>query len=683
MYVTGMQLSRFMENAGNITASADADIHWAASDSFSLEMNLVSLTGMINTEPLSAYAHIYADEDSALIRDSRLDFGGFTINLSSLGIDILQSHVQASLNVKGMMAEREVDAGINASVRFNPIKSWFQIPLALQSFEGTVNVPQFLVDAESPFPSFQFIVSRDETMLALNGGPNNMIRFTMSPEGDFYAGLSNPLPVRGSVIGNISGGQIDAHTSNMYVDMQSLFKIIPDFVKNIIDVPTGFVDASIAVKGPLDEPEFFGTALGTSIRISLPKFLTADIGPTPLLVTLEGTEMSFGPITTRVGGGWAEVSGNFIFNGWIPDTFTIDILVDKEHPIPYGFAADVLRVRGNASGRLLVNMEGTEFTIEGDLTAHDTILTTDESEGGINNASGMDQNLSYALIDLNISAGPRVEFIFPNEAFPAVNAYASLGSRINVLADTRTGDFSLTGNVGIRGGEIFYINRSFYIREGEVEFDETQSDFDPLITARANITEISQDGPVTISLVLDRAPVISFTPRFESNPPLSQIDIMTLLGQGSPSESADPMAFFSLIADTIQQTTLRQRLQRSIRDFFGLDMFSARTPFLQNALFLMTGLDVPSTSSFNIGNYFDNTSVYIGKYLSEDVFVQAMASLRYDERVDEFGGLRIEADIGFELNSPLADIRFNIVPLDLENMLVDDVSLTLGWKWTF
>jgi hypothetical protein len=275
-----------------------------------------------------------------------------------------------------------------------------------------------------------------------------------------------------------------------------------------------------------------------------------------------------------------------------------------------------------------------------------------------------------------------VEFIFPNETFPIVSAYADLGSKINISVDTMSETFSLTGNVDLRGGDVYYINRSFYIREGTVYFDETEIDFNPLITAQADITEISSDGPVTISLILENAPVLSFTPRFVSNPTLSQLEIMTLLGQASPSETTDPLLFLSISTDFLSQFTIVQNLQRRARNFLHLDMLSFRTQILQNALFLMTGIQTPDTNSGNFGNFFNNTSVYIGKYITQDMFLQAMGSIGSDETSEELG-VTFGVDLGLEFNSPLADIKVNFNPMDLKNMKIDDLSFTLGWKWTF
>jgi hypothetical protein len=128
-----------------------------------------------------------------------------------------------------------------------------------------------------------------------------------------------------------------------------------------------------------------------------------------------------------------------------------------------------------------------------------------------------------------------------------------------------------------------------------------------------------------------------------------------------------------------------------VRDVIHMDMFSIRTQILQNAVFQVTGLQEPVDRISSVGNYFDNTTVFLGKYFGPDVFGQAMFSFRYDENRTTFGdisqggltlgaGVSLEADFGVEIRGPLIDIQFNFAPRHMENMFVDDLSFTLSWK---
>jgi hypothetical protein len=197
-------------------------------------------------------------------------------------------------------------------------------------------------------------------------------------------------------------------------------------------------------------------------------------------------------------------------------------------------------------------------------------------------------------------------------------------------------------------------------------------------------------------MIVDSSPLRSFTPRLESNPPLSQFEILSLLGQNfagtpseDPNESIRSMVFAS--GDFLTQFYAYRRVERLVRDFIHVDMFSIRTQILQNMLIQATGLREPVDRIGGYGNYFDNTTVFLGKYFGPDVFGQAMLPFRYDENRTTFGdisqggltlggGVSLEADIGVELSGPLFDIQVNFAPRNWENMFVDDLSFTLLWK---
>jgi hypothetical protein len=233
--------------------------------------------------------------------------------------------------------------------------------------------------------------------------------------------------------------------------------------------------------------------------------------------------------------------------------------------------------------------------------------------------------------------------------------------------------------------EIFYFERSFYIRSGQLTLRENETRFNPLLTVRAEVRDQNDDGPVTISMIVDNAPLLNFTARFESQPALSQVEIFSLMGQSLTGAQIDEetgtlqRAFLGSGADLLAQFVVVRQLERQIRRITQLDLFSFRTQIIQNAVFSFTGLTSENFTS--VGNYFDNTTVFLGKYIGADMFVESMLALRYD---DNLGGLlRPDINIGIELQSPLFNIRWDFVPKHPENWFVSDNSITLTWRRTF
>ena len=107
---------------------------------------------------------------------------------------------------------------------------------------------------------------------------------------------------------------------------------------------------------------------------------------------------------------------------------------------------------------------------------------------------------------------------------------------------------------------------------------------------------------------------------------------------------------------------------------------------MQNAL--LVGLN-SENNNVTIGNYLDNSSVYIGKYFGNAMYLDALLHFDYNASLVESGrsliGLSFEPEIGFELDSPFALIRWSLSPNvnSLNNFWIPDVSVGLSWKLLF
>jgi hypothetical protein len=158
-----------------------------------------------------------------------------------------------------------------------------------------------------------------------------------------------------------------------------------------------------------------------------------------------------------------------------------------------------------------------------------------------------------------------------------------------------------------------------------------------------------------------------------------------MLGQvpsGDPSDNTgDASALIAYTADALTQFVVMRNLQREVRDFLGLDMFSVRTKALQNVLYRGFGLNQFSDDqNIRAGNYFDDTTVFLGKYIGADIFVESMFSWRYDPARQEWGGMRMEPELGLEMRNPLFDVRLNMNPLHSENWFINDITFSLVWR---
>jgi hypothetical protein len=691
-----MRFSRF--SAMNAAADGSLRLTYESPASFEAEMMLPSFTMHWQDDVIRLSAEMNVNNDELLAQRLKINYSGLEVSVPYIRIDRAAALAETEAEIWGMITDRSLDVFLRGSAGFNSTETWLGLFRNFKFLNALVTVESASyseITADKPF-TFSFDCRKEEAGLSmsLSGGPKDMLRFRLNPESDgggvFYAAFSQPSPVRGAITGFIGKDSIDAQSSDIYVDLGSLWRFFPS--NDTIGFSGGIVTASIRVTGSLEDPEFYGTARGTSVRIDVPQFLPETIRPVPTTFTFSGNEITFGPVDAIVGKGGGKVSGWFRFDQWIPNIFDINIQVAQETPIPYSMDISGLHANGMASGKVVLSMDNMVFSIKGDLTAHDTEISFDSAEM----AAGREGHGAFdsegkkvsTITDINIRTGRRVEFFWPSVDFPIIQANADMGTAINVTSDTMAKRFTLIGDVKLRSGEIFYLERNFYIREGTLVFRENEVDFDPKISARAEIRDQANIGPVTISMIIDEAPLRSFTPRFVSTPPLSQLEIYSLLGQ-SQGDGEQRNLVASVAMDSLAQFTVINRLQRQVRNFLGLDMLSMRTQLLQNVVVQAAGaagnqfINNTSDKPYRLGNYFDNTTVFIGKFIGTDLFGEAMFSFKYDENKIDWGGLVLEPELGFELRNPLFDIQFNMSLLHPENLFIDDISFSLVWRRSF
>ncbi|MDR0644314.1 MAG: translocation/assembly module TamB [Treponema sp.] len=687
----GMQLSRFTSNAYGTVVSGKADVHWNNIEDFSATAELSSVTTTINDVGVRLKCAVNFDERSAEIRDVEAYYGSLSVDIPFVRVNLEEKRAEAAVVIGGTTLGRAVELACALTMDFDAaVESWLDTAHIADSFEGSLIVDKARFDALKTTSSFAFDFSHIDKTMSVTGGPNGMLRLNIADSGDFYAGLSAPFPIRGSIIGTVDAKTIDAACRNLYVDLAALWKLIPP--QKDIAVTGGFINADIEIRGPLASPEFFGQAVGNSVRLQVPPYLRYDIRPVPVTITFDGTNMSFGPVPASIGNGYGMVFGVFHFDRWVPDTFTIDIAVEEANAVPFDFDIMGIIAAGDAFGKLILSQNEGVFHVGGDLTAQNTEVTLNQEE--LEAAQNQPMDTSFlSTVNLTVRTGSKVEFLWPTATFPIIQAYADQGVFLNIQSDTATGRFALVGDVRIRSGEIFYFERSFYLREGLLSFNENEVRFEPHISARAEVRDRSDEGLVTISMIIDNAPLWSFNPRFESNPPLSQVAVFELLGQTmmggvEEGDGTGRMAGLSSLTDLVAQTQGVRRVERRLRNLLYLDMFSLRTQLVQNFLFQSSIFQQESgqgqiKSGVRRGNLFDNTTVFIGKYLTKDLFFQAMLSMRYDESNPNLEGLTLEPDFGLELRNPLFDMRWSFVPLHPENLFVNDMSFTLTWRKSF
>jgi hypothetical protein len=684
--VDGMRIDRLTLAAGRAIMDGELGFSMDSLDDYSVEFRLKSLKARILENDVSSSGIALLSPDELTIKNFTLDFADINAGIPMLTLNRVNNHARLSASASGRLWLRPVEFALTVEAGFGKAVSWAAISQALDSVEGSVFVEKFQYAGYEPDDPFSFVFSHINGAFSFLGGPNNLIRFSLDPDGTFYASLSAPFPVRGTAAGSINNNYIDAHVSGLYVDLASLWNAVP-YVPHFA-LTSGYVSGQLDILGNLNDPEFFGSVRAVSVGIQASPYVQQVIRPVPFTAQIDGNEITFGPLMVAVGGGGGIVSGYVRFDRWIPGILRLEILVPRETPIPYSVSVANFISSGDASGRLVLAMEELILDISGDLFANNSDMSLSGEDASANGWS--ENNRTFTTANLTVTTGSQVEFTWPNTRVPMLRANPVMGSVLYITADSQSRQYSINGNISIRSGEVFYFERSFYIRSGNLVFRESeQQDFNPLLSARAEIRDRTDTGPVTISLIVENEPLLRFAPRFESSPSLSQLEIFALLGQnligiqGNGAGDSLQRALLTSTSDLLAQFIGVRLLERQIRNFLRLDMFSIRTLAIQNFVLNIANIAQYPVDMSRIGNYFDNTALYGGKYIGNAMFVQGMFSMRYDENQASFGGLRFEWDIGVELQSPLFNIKWDFMPTHPENWWVNDNTITVTWNRSF
>ena len=673
-----------------------------------VNLSLDSLTGRMGEKDYFLSGMALVDPERIIL--SRIDcvVGSIQATVPFVSLDRNAGSLETEIQIAGMANDQPVGMLLSLRFNFRPMTTWMDLGNQ-DSLSAILDVKSaYIKDRESP--PFSVVVTRTPlfddgrksgpSVYRVSGGPQDMIngefRENRPGSGIFFLSLSNPSPVQGNITGVLDGTTFDALASDVFVDLGELWNLIP--VSNMVKFTGGIITGETRVFGSVFDPEFAGTAWGTGITLTVPDFVNTEIGPGSGIITFADNGFSFGPVDAPCGEGHGIIHGGITLNRW-SFGFYLDIDVDRKIPVDFNISG--IMVKGNASGKLsLLLDENDEFNITGNVIAENAEITVNKEEIERSFSESRASGGGEIIADMRITAGPRVEFLWPNSNTPLLRAYGEAGTGVRIMADTRIPRFSLDGDVVLRGGELYYLQRSFYIRKGNLYFNGNDPQPNPQISVTAEIRDRNDEGPITISMILDRTPLSELDrtmPRFESIPSLSQIEIFSILGQApsadsleadSPKNPLEPV--IKSASETIIQSVVFRRLERGIRNALGLDMFSFRTQILQNAVFEAVRNRDPDEQPSTMGNYLDNTAVFIGKYIGQALFFQTILSFRYDQYQREFGGMRFEPEVGFDLRTPLFDVRWNVRIQRLENYqayelikhYVGDQSISLIWRWS-
>ncbi len=666
---------------GNSVSAEISVLGTIANPSVSVNISKASLNLLGND---AEFVTMFGLDDSGLILD-KFDGNWGLLKLSggSGNFSLSDFSGKFSALLEGSAVSRDFSAPLVLSIEKNDGASSekaMAITLSSPSVSGT------LFPTEFPF-GITAISSEDRIDITTQNG---LSAFYLK-DGSLAAQADSNFPISFWAAGFLKNNEIELSVGNISADLKKFF--------SYLDIPFvnfdhGLLTGNVTISGITSDPEITG-----EIKVDQPVLViplvskysfTADSVQGKIengIFHVEKTPVTLGP-------GAGKVGCTIEFNRWQPSYITVPIEAPSSSPVPVDLSFPYIRCKGNACGSMQLGYGDGILSVEGSITGSNAEITvvTSALQASITNPTLLsllptgEEAMFDVAASMHLVFGDKVQVLFS----PLLRGIVIPGNSMDLAVDTQNGSFSLVGDVSLRAGEISWLSRNFYLKEGRVLFNENQDLIDPRITVRAETRERDEsNNQVTITMSARNQPLSQFTPQFSSSPAKSEAEILTLLGQFVSGDSQNAAGVAVASGDYLMQSMVMRSIENTLRELCNFDIFSIRLNVIQNAVNYSLQRD-SSNNKLTFSNFFDNSTVYIGKYFGSAIYADAMLHWTYDDTRDAQGnlvnGLVFQPEFGFEMASPYVNIRLGVAPnLDAikNDLWMPSTSITLSWKHSF
>jgi len=398
---------------------------------------------------------------------------------------------------------------------------------------------------------------------------------------------------------------------------------------------SGRAELAANISGTLERPQIGGSATMTGGRLrhmDLPHAIDNINGT----IIFAGNSIRFDdpsvPVGQRLsatmGNGAVRVGGRIGLTGLSPSQFDLTVSGEgMEVRYPAGFRSVVdaeLGLRGTIddpvlSGSVLVRSGTMPRTVDISASLVESAGTAGGGTAGVASAA---PPVQFPLrFDLRLTAPSTLEINNRMEY-----AGLSLQARLTASADLRLrGTYDkpvLEGRAAIERGEVLFEGRRYIVSRGNVDF-RNPTKIEPYFDVEAE-TRVRAPGQTYHVTLAATGTVQSFEPSLSSDPPLPEVDILSLLlGDAGSTQDAElrPLKAQDLSEQNLVQaraarflaSTVSGNVQKAVEQTLGLDSVQI-TPFVVD----------PNQQS---GRFSPGARLTIGKRISDRVYLTYSRSL--------------------------------------------------------
>lgn len=628
---------------------------------------------LVNVDKLSfllANEIVYAD-GSVMLEDNELTVNNFAVNQSAWSVKDISGNVSLKEFTGGMKAVFETKGSKNVSVPMElQIKDSYvadgkKLPDNMMIQLSSSGMGGSLIKKSAPFDitalySSDFVSFYSSDNLGLTG------TYTFSD--GLYANLNTGDKFSCGITGTFKEQNLDMYFSDIVVNLPAVMDCLA--VDDFLTMSKGLLTGNLLMTGTYDTPEFEGSLTIEKPDFMLPTLFKESVSTENIVLYAKSNEFELADSTYSIGKRQIFKLGSKVsMNKWVLDQLDISLNTVNKRYLPLKFTSPFVDVSGDVACNLNVNMEDSVVTLTGSIFGDKLDI-----ESALQNISKaeiepMDSSKEiYFKTDLDLTLGNHIVLNFD----PLLRCIFVPNTKLKIALDSITQSYVVDGKLSLKSGDVAYLNRSFYIKEGSIKFNP-QEIANPKVTIRAETREKDANNQnVRIILTAENQDLLNFKPRFTSVPAKSENEIMALIGQvviadlNEIEKGSDVIpVILSTAGDYALQSFATRQIENKLRESLNFDIFSIRTNILQNTMSYVKN-NQNNNQQIWLGNFFDNSTVYIGKYLSSAIYVDAMLNLSVGENIANFTdanekGFVLQPEIGFEFEVPFSNVNWRYI----------------------
>lgn len=471
----------------------------------------------------------------------------------------------------------------------------------------------------------------------------------------------------------------------------------------------GYISGDIRILGDFEKPSFYGSVSAKLLNMRVFWVPGYDLITNNLVGTIIDDQLRLARSKVhaidREEGGiiQASVGATLSLDEWPSVKYVLDIRI----PEGKGVRVEVpvlsagVNILGKAYGQLFVSGDNAVTTLSGDLDVYDTTIYASIVKKYALHRYDPYEPVDYysgARFDLNFITHQNVNVVYPNDDNPVIRAQIADNQRFKFFSDFITEEIYFDGDIKIRGGEILYVQKNFIIKEGSIlnrTFGKKKS-FDPVFNLKAKLSELDENNQrIDIYLILNNSTLNSLSPYFESIPYKSNNDILKILGMNlidaGSRNNANLSSVFVAATDILSQIGFvnldsKSSLTNIIKETFALDIFSIRSSFLSN---IVSDVFATNSSINPLARYLHNTTIYLGKYLLDNLFLEMFINLhtKDDDNPSTIfftNNLKVDLELSLDWETPMATFTLFSTPKELSiSSFFNNIGFSISKSFSF